>query len=128
MLYTIKPDNNVMDKVRHHLTMLHPDKSWDVTIKPHKKNRTAQQNNYMHKLCRILSDYTGYGVEEVKHCVVDSLGLWVEFSTKHGEVKRTLKSTSSMNTVELNTVIERLQQTCLKLDLQIPMPKDYGYE
>lgn len=129
MLYILRPnDDTVLNNLHLALSRLHPAKTWEVVIKEHKNKRTIQQNNYMHKLCRIVSEHTGYTTEEVKHRLVDSLGYWVTFKDKSGNMKQTLKSTADMDTKELGELIDALQQACQILGLTYPQPSHYGYE
>lgn len=65
MIYIIKPENKVFANLLNDLQNLNPLKEWKVTIEPHTKNRSNQQNALMWKWISIISDHTGYHPDEL---------------------------------------------------------------
>lgn len=126
--YILKPDNNVLANLLHHLSELDPFKEWQVEIKPHKKNKTAQQRNYYHKLLQILSDYSGDTIEDLKTRMCWTLGYTREVVLKTGEIIIERQSTEKLGVQEYSTMIEAAQMACMTLELSYPQPSHYGLD
>jgi hypothetical protein len=98
-----------------------------ITIEPHKKNRSLQQNAYFYKLVRILSDYTGYDVEDVKEYILEECKLTREAQTWRGTQTK-VRSTTSLNVQEFSLIIETAITLCERNNLHYPKPDHFGYE
>jgi hypothetical protein len=98
-----------------------------ITIEPHKKNRSLQQNAYFYKLIRILSDYTGYDVEDIKEYILEECKLTREAQTWKGTQTK-VRSTTSLNVQEFSLIIETAITLCERNNLHYPKPDYFGYE
>ena len=126
-LYIIRPDNNVLDAVHLHLSKLHPQKSFDVTIEPHKAKRTLQQNAYIHVLADLLVEFSGYTLVQIKRMLAAKCDLF-DIYPINGKMEKSPKHTSDMTVKELNEVISMAQTLCMELGIKYPDPNWYGYE
>jgi len=127
-LYIIKPDNKVIANVLRHISELDATKEWQVDIKPHKKNKSAQQRAYYHKLLQIISEYSGDTIEDLKTRMCWSLGYTRDVRLKSGEVIKERQSTEKLGVAEYSTMIESAQMACMVLELRYPQPNFYGME
>ena len=54
-----------------------PDKHWQLTLEPYRRERSNQQNRYLRGVCaKLLSDHTGYEVDEVYEYLLGSYFGW----------------------------------------------------
>jgi hypothetical protein len=127
-VYIIRPDNDAAYTAKHHIANLNPEIEWEVTIKKYKKNKTAQQRNYYHKLLQIISEHTGDERDDLKTRICYSLGYVREVTLKSGEVVLQRLSTERLKVKEYSTMIESAQMMCMFLELRYPKPdEDRGY-
>ncbi len=77
----------------------------EVVVKPYRRQRTIPQNNYWHGVVTvILGEHFGYTGEEMHEA------LKFEFLRKEESGKPpTVRSTTDLNTVEFNQLIETVQ-------------------
>ena len=94
------------------------DKEVQIVIKPFGKNRSLPQNKFMWGVCyQLISEATGYTREEIH----DSMRMM--FLRDESREIPTLKSTTSLTTVEMNEYWAKIQQFAAeKLGLIIPDP------
>lgn len=127
-MYIIKPDNDVLPNVIRDIGLLHPEKEWQVEIKPYKRNKTTAQRNYFHKLLDIISDYSGHTIEDLKTRMCFTLGLTRDVTLKNGEVIKERLSTEGLKTKDYSALVEAAQMACMQLGLSYPDPQEYGYD
>ena len=94
-------------------------KDVDVIIRPHRKDRTIRQNNYYFvAVVGIPAQHFGYTTGEMH----DALKLM--FLPKNEEGKpRTIRSTTTLSTVEFSEYVERCRQWAAEQGLFIPDPQ-----
>ena len=95
------------------------DKSVDVVVRLPRKDRSNKQNRFLWGICyELISEATGYTREEVH----DAMRLM--FLKDEDRAILTLKSTTSLTTIEMNEYWAKIQQFAAeKLNLVIPDPK-----
>lgn len=100
------------------------DKSVDVVVRLPRKDRSYKQNRFLWGVCyELISEATGYTREEVH----DAMRLMFLKDETRGIL--TLKSTTSLTTIEMNEYWAKMQQFAAeKLDLVIPDPKQVEVE
>lgn len=130
-MFIIKTEADKIRAINYISSMpLHPVQY--VDIDRYVKSRTKAQNRAFHKWVSIISDYTGYALEEVKDKLVLSLwepvtrkvkarrdGAWVEFELSDR------RSTTDLNTAEMSELIMATQAVAKELGLSLPMPDDF---
>lgn len=66
-----------IQRIASFLTDLDPKKVWQVVIEPYRRERTNQQNRYLRGVCaKLLSEHTGYEVDEVYEFLLGSYFGW----------------------------------------------------
>jgi hypothetical protein len=95
-------------------------KDVEVVVRPWRKTRSVRQNKFLWAVpYQLIADATGYSREEVH----DAMRLL--FLKDENRSIPTLKSTTSLTTVEMNLYWEQMQRFASeKLDLQIPNPNE----
>ena len=124
-LFTIRPDNSVGENVKECISNLDRFKSWDVTIKEHKKNKTRAQENYFHAIIDKLVDYNGDKKTQWKWTIAKACDLKEEFMDDDGVVHTQVKSTSGLKVHEYSIIIEAAMLLCASLKLKYPSARDY---
>lgn len=106
-----------------HLSSLE-EKAVDVIVRKHKKKRSNQQNKYYWAaVVGIPAKHYGYLPEEMHDA------FKMIFLRCHEEGKpETVKSTSSLSTVEFSEYVEKCQQWCAEQGLLIPDPEQLFLE
>lgn len=96
------------------------EKEVSVVVKGWRRPRTNPQNRFMWGVCyQLISEATGYTREEVH----DAMRLL--FLKDEDRAIPTLKSTTSLTTVEMNEYWAKIQQFAAeKLNIQIPDPNE----
>jgi len=90
-------------------------------LKKIKEVRSISQNKYFHVCIALFSAETGYTIEEGKTVLKREYGLFYE---KNG--KNFLKSTSELDTLEMNDFIEWIRTLSSDtLGVYIPTPEEY---
>lgn len=141
-VYIVRPDNAVRYKAMNAINVLDKVNEWEITIQKHKKNKTAQQRNYYHKLLEILEDFNGdtvedwkermcfyngyYTMKEVAKDVVDP--ITGEVMVKKGTVYPKRDSTETLTVKKYSKLIEDAQLACMTWELKYPQPDHYGYD
>jgi hypothetical protein len=126
--YIIRPANKAIAEAINHIGNLNPDKEWEITIGPYKKNKTKQQRDYYHALLDILSDYSGYTKEELKTRMCFSLGYVKDVTLRDGTVIQERLSTEGLGVEKYSKMIDAATMACRDLELRFPAPEeDRGY-
>ena len=104
-----------------------------VEVVEKKKNRTYNQNNYLHLILGWFALEYGETLEYTKQIIfkdwVNEHIFKVEFvNKKTGEVRDRWRSTSELNTKEMSEATERFRNYSVqKLGLYLPEPKDIAH-
>lgn len=106
------------DEFRRYLLSLQ-DKQVEVIVRLPRKDRTTQQNKYYWScVVGIPAEHFGYLPEEMHEAY-----KWM-FLRLHEEGKpETVKSTTSLSTIEFNEFVEKCRQWTAEQDLVIPDPE-----
>lgn len=119
--------DDVFDRMLLHLNGLEETKKYKVTIQPYRKMRSIEQNSYLHAVpMKIISEHTGYEIEDLKTYLLGQAFGWEEFEMMGQRRKRPVKrGTSDLNTEEFSWFIEWLSAwAAQELELIIPMPNE----
>lgn len=106
-----------------YLTLLE-GKEVDVIVRKHKKNRSNNQNAYYWGVCiKILSEELGYTDDEMHSA------LKMMFLQDNLRKIPTLKSTTSLTTVEFEEYLEKIRQwAAQELSCIIPLPNEVDFK
>jgi len=112
------------------INLLDPKKKWRVTIKQYRKNRSLDQNAYIHAVpLKLLSDHTGFSMDEIKEFMCGEFMGWYDYKIFEKVMSRPIKTTSQMDTSEMSKFIEFMQwYGSSKLNLYIPSPNEWDGE
>lgn len=128
MKFTVH-NSDTRSAVTAYLSKLPDGKTYDVTITPHRRNRTIPQNRlyWLHIAC--LSDETGSDRDEV-HNELKRLYLPSESVTGlYGETIVRPVSTSKLDTAQFSAYIEKVVDfSSSTLGIVLPMPGDLAFE
>lgn len=92
-----------------------------IELKKIPKKRTLKQNSYVHVLFTLWGSHWGYSVDEAKITVKRALGYVYQ---KHGQEYFT--ATSTMDTKELTTFIDRFRHWSADGGLYLPSSDEIG--
>ncbi len=105
------------------LSTLSLKKPWEITVAPHKKRRSTDQNSLLWKWYTHIADYTGHTTEEIHEwCkaqflpprIVNVAGNDVEY-----------RSTTKLTTVGMSEFMERVYAWATsELGLFLPVPEE----
>lgn len=99
------------------LSRFEPDTSVVVSIKKYYKKRSLKQNNLFWAYCNILGEHLGYDKDDMKtiiqlkflkEAIQDLQGNEMGYPDT-GEVLFTLRSTASLNTLEMASLCEQIR-------------------
>jgi len=66
-----------LQSVEAFLRKVSPGKNWQLTLEPYRRERSNQQNRYLRGVCaKLLSDHTGYEVDEVYEYLLGTYFGW----------------------------------------------------
>jgi hypothetical protein len=66
-----------LQSVEVFLRKVTPGKHWQLTLEPYRRERSNQQNRYLRGVCaKLLSDHTGYEVDEVYEYLLGTYFGW----------------------------------------------------
>ncbi|TWP31915.1 hypothetical protein ETU08_00205 [Apibacter muscae] len=117
-----------IDRINHLLK-----KKAKIEIVEKRRNRTYSQNNYLHLILSWFALNYGETLEYIKQIIFKrqvnkDLFLIEGVDKKTGEVIKYCKSTTTLNTKELTTAIERFRNFSAKeFELYLPEPKDLNH-
>jgi len=127
--FIIRPgDTQRRENASAAILSLDPAKAWAVEIKMYRKNRSKDQNAFLHAVpLKILSDHTGYTVEDMKDYLLGEFTGWDEY-TMFGQVKkRPHKRSSELDTLQFTRFLEWIESwAASELGLMIPRPGEYA--
>lgn len=87
------------------------DGDFVMSLKRKREKRTLRQNDALRGWSTILSEYTGYSIEEIIFTAMDNVGLTSEETlpfAKNPLLRR--KSTAGLDTKKMSTVLEELHR------------------
>ena len=121
---------SILANLISHIDYLSSARSWVVTIKEYRKKRSLDQNAYIHAVpLKIMSDHTGYTMEEMKEWLCGEFTGWEVYEVFGLKKQRPIKTTSQMDTAEMTRFIEFMQWFgSSKLNLNIPSPNEWEGE
>jgi len=100
-----------------------------VVIDKVKKGRSVQQNKYLWGVCyKIISDHTGYSLQEVHQICAKNYLSYEKESKLSGNTKEFIKSTTSLTVKEMDGYLEDIKRfASVQLNLFIPDPNQVDY-
>jgi hypothetical protein len=94
-----------------------------IELKKYMENRTLSQNSYLHCCLGYFCLHTGYTISEAKELFAQLLPEIMMYE-KNGNTFR--KSTSVLNTKEMNTLIDLIREVCNnELGVYVPTSEEY---
>jgi membrane-associated protease RseP (regulator of RpoE activity) len=90
------------------LDALDPTQRWQVTVKPFKTTRSTEQNSRLWKLYTELGQYIGHSPDEVHQLM--GYKFLRELKTVNSEPVEVIKSTTKLNTKDMTTYMEAIEQ------------------
>ena len=120
-----KEDSIRRQNACQHITELDPKYQWVVEIKRYRKNRSLEQNSYLHGVAlKMICDHTGYEMEDMKTYLLGEYTGWVEYEVMGQPRKRPTLRTHEMNTQQMANFMEFIWWWASEtLDLNIPAPE-----
>lgn len=73
-----------------------------IELKKFHSQRTLRQNNYFHAACKMLSDYSGYTIDETKIIIKEQL----EFMTYEKGGHRFYRSSADLDKIEFADLVD----------------------
>jgi hypothetical protein len=109
------------------ISSLDPNKAWAIEIKSHRKNRSLDQNAFLHAVpLKIIADHTGYTVEDMKDYLLGEFTGWDEYTVFHQTKRRPHKRSSDLDTLQFTRFLEWIEMwAATELGLIIPRPGEY---
>lgn len=92
-----------------------------IEIKKFHGARTLSQNKYFHVACTILSNYSGYTVDEMKLIIKNDL----EFMTYNKGPHRFYRSSADLDKVEFIALVDHVRNFGQDNGCYIPTPEEY---
>ena len=104
---------------------LSPEHVWSVEVIPYKKQRSKEQNAYLHAVpLRMICDETGYEMDDMKTYLLGEWSGWEEFEMMGSRRKRPCRRSSSLKTHEMNDFFEFIGRWASQhLGMVIPDPE-----
>jgi len=95
----------------------------EVVIRPHKRNRSLDQNALYWKWLQIIGDYLGYTKDEM-HVLLRYKFLGHEEREIAGEKILVLPSTTKLNVGEMWDYLNDIERFALSLGIRLPSMED----
>ena len=92
-----------------------------IELREFKAKRTIDQNSYFHVCCKLLGDYAGYTVDEMKIIIKDQLE-WMSYM-KNGH--RFYRSSSDLDKGEFTNLIEFTRQFGQEHGCYLPTSEEF---
>ena len=108
------------------LRALPTSKAWRVEITEYRKKRSLDQNAYLHAVpLKMISDKTGYDIEDVKQYLCGEWSGWNETEVFGQKRLKPTLTTSQMDTAQMTEFIDWLVwYGAEKMGLTIPYPNE----
>ena len=97
---------------------LDPDKLFELTIKPYKKNRSLEQNALYWKWMMICADELGYTKEGMHQTFMHELLLPIIVDTPLGEIVE--YTTTKLKVKEMASYMEQVSFTAGQMGVKLP--------
>jgi len=125
-----KNDHIRREGARVWIDNLDPNKKWAVEIKEYRRKRSNDQNAYIHAVpLKLISDHTGYTMEEIKFMLCGEFTGWDHYDMFGKTHWRPIRTSSQMDTLEMTKFIEYMQWWgSTNLNLYIPSPNEWDGE
>jgi hypothetical protein len=109
------------------IAYLDPNKDWSIEIKRYRKNRSNDQNSFLHGVpLKIICDHTGYDLEDMKTYLLGAAFGWDEYEMLGERRKRPIKRSSDLTTLEFTHWLEWIERWASEeLGLIIPKPNEH---
>jgi ribosomal protein L39E len=118
--------NSKSDKERLYkqLKGLKPVPYW-IELKIDRDKRSNNQNRYFHGVVlQLLSDHTGYTIEEMKQILKNEFLTYTK-DLPNGKSMKFVKSTADLNTKEFEDFLENSRRFAIQtFDVFIPLPNE----
>lgn len=126
MIFVIRPNNDVLQRVYHTLAELNPAKEWDVEIKPHSKKRSNPANALYWKWLEIIGDDMGYTKDELHDEFASRFVGVVSKATISGKLLAVPASTSALSTKDFAEYMDKVYAFAHSQGITLPTPDYYG--
>ena len=93
-----------------------------VEIKPYKKDKTAEQRGWFHKLCGLISGETGYTQGEVKELIKKHI-IGTKVVCIGSVAREVTESSEKLNREEYSSLIDGAYQIGAMAGIQLPNPE-----
>jgi hypothetical protein len=98
-------------------------KGADIELKEVRKARSVDQNSYLHVCLAIFCNESGYMMDEAKEIFSQLLPEMLRYERNGFEFR---KSTSTLDTKEMSTLIEKIRSVCSEeLGAYVPTSEEY---
>lgn len=98
-----------------------------IELKIVRKERTLNQNNYLHLLLTDFALYFGYTLEEAKHLFKVLNKDIFEYNSSNNNKVVFMRSTADLDTKELTVAIDRFMQASAKQGHVLPVTPSNDY-
>lgn len=98
------------------------DKGEKIELKKFVGSRTNLQNRYFHVCCKILGDYAGYTVDEIKVIIKEQLDFMKYTKGKH----TFLRSTAELDKDEFIALIDYIRSFADQYGCTIPTSEEFN--
>jgi len=107
---------------------LDPAKDWSVEIKQYRRNRSLEQNAFLHAVpLKIICEHTGHSVEDMKEFLLGEWSGWMDYEFQGRPFSKPLKtSTAKLDVREFHQFLEFIEMYAAhRLGLSIPRPGEF---
>ena len=95
----------------------------ELILRPHKENRSLEQNDMFHAWCGSIAEKTGHSKAEIKDILLETVFGTEEYLNLKKEKRTRLRQTSGLTKNEMSELIERSVQIGIELGADIPEVK-----
>ena len=113
----------VMSNISTHLFHLFSGEAEvDITIKPHRREKTQSQRGWFHKLCKIYGDEVGLTQGQVKDIVKAQILGWRHVTIRGVDIVVPDGSSEDLSRMEYSDLIETLYRLASESGVVLPNP------
>lgn len=95
----------------------------DIELRKVEKSRSVSQNSYLHVCLAIFCNESGYMMDEAKEIFSQLMPEMLRYERNGFDFRR---STSTLNTQEMNLLIEKIRSVCSEeLGVYVPNSEEY---
>lgn len=125
-----KQDALRRENCRQYIDELDPNRKWRVEIKEYRKQRSNEQNAYIHAVpFALICEHTGYTIDDMKEYLCGEFTGWETYEVMGKKKQRPIQTTSQMDTRVMTNFIDWLQWWASStLNLRIPSPNEWDGE